>query len=103
MLPLFKEIDAGEAGTPARLEWNTVARPTRLEHHYFMTLLFSSPDSAQVAFIRSMLEAADIPCEMRNEAIAQAMVGMPFSPEIWVHDEDFDEASRLLAELRSEQ
>ena len=67
-----------------------------------MTLVFSSPDSAQVGFIRSMLEAAGIQCEMRNEAVAQVMVGMPFTPELWVHDEDFEEAARLVAESRSE-
>lgn len=67
-----------------------------------MKPLFSSPDSAQVGFIRSLLEAAEIPCEVRNEAVSQAMIGIPFSPEVWVRDEDFEEAVQLLRDSRSE-
>ena len=63
--------------------------------------LFSSQDSATIGLLRSRLEGAGIDCEMRNEFSAQGMIGAPFDSELWVlKDEDFDEASRLLAAWR---
>jgi hypothetical protein len=63
-----------------------------------MKRVFSSPDSAEVGLVRSVLEAADIACEVRNEAVSQAMPGFPFVPELWVlRDDDYDEAARLIA------
>ena len=54
----------------------------------------------QVGLMRSILDSAKIPCEIRNEAIAQAMVGTQFVPEIWVlHDEDYDEAKSVVLEF----
>jgi len=65
----------------------------------FMKQVFSSPDSAQVSLARSVLESADITCEVRNEAVSQVMVGLPFISELWVlRDEDYDQAARLLAQ-----
>jgi len=61
-----------------------------------MKQLYASPDSARVALIRSMLEAADIPFEVRNEAPSQAMMGIPFSSEVWVDDKDYDDAIHIL-------
>ena len=43
-----------------------------------------------------MLEAADIAFEVRNEALSQAMMGIPFSSEVWVDDKDYDDAIHLL-------
>lgn len=41
------------------------------------------------------MEAAGIACEVRNDAVSQAMPGMPFIPELWVlRDEDYEEARR---------
>ena len=63
-----------------------------------MKQVFASPDSAQVGLARSVLESAGIPCEVRNETVSQAMMGLPFIPELWVlRDEDYDEAARLIA------
>jgi hypothetical protein len=63
-----------------------------------MKQVFSSPDSAQVGLGQSILEAARIACEVRNEAVSQAMWTMPFNPELWVlRDEDYEEASRLVS------
>ena len=63
-----------------------------------MKQVFSSPDSAQVGLAQSILDAAGIACEVRNDAVSQAMLGMPFVPELWVlRDEDFAEARRLVA------
>jgi hypothetical protein len=46
---------------------------------------------------QSILEAAGIACEVRNDAVSQAMWGMPFNPELWVlRDEDYEEALRLV-------
>ncbi len=65
-----------------------------------MKKLYSSPDSAQVELIRSMLEASSIPSEVRNEVVSQVMVGFQFAPELWVRDEDYAEADRLMREAR---
>jgi len=34
-------------------------------------------------------------CKLRNEVVSQAMVGVQFAPELWVVDEDYDEAVRF--------
>ena len=63
-----------------------------------MKQIFSSPDSATIGLAQSRLEAAGIPCEIRNEAVSQAMVGFPFASELWLlRDEDYDDARRLLS------
>jgi hypothetical protein len=65
-----------------------------------MKQVFTSPDSAQVGLMQSILASADIPCEVRNEALSQAMVGLPFAPELWIlRDEDYDEATRVISEF----
>jgi hypothetical protein len=62
-----------------------------------MKHVFSSPDSARIGLAQSLLDAADIPCELRNDALSQAMPRMPFMTELWVlRDEDYDEARRLI-------
>lgn len=55
-----------------------------------------SGSSAQIGLASSILEAAGIFCEVRNEAISQAMVGLPFETELWVRDEDAQEAHALV-------
>ena len=66
-----------------------------------MKRIFSSADSARAGLIRSLLEAAGIHYEVRNEALAQVAAGLPFEAELWVRDEDYEAAARLLAEARS--
>jgi hypothetical protein len=66
-----------------------------------MKRLFSSADSAQVGLIRSLLAAADIPFEVRNEALSQLAAGLVFEEELWVRDEDYEDAARLVAESRA--
>jgi hypothetical protein len=62
-----------------------------------MKRVFSSPDSAQVGLAQSILDAAGIACEVRNDAVSQAMWAMPFIPELWVvRDEDYEDARRLV-------
>ena len=67
-----------------------------------MRCIYSSPDSVRVGLIRSVLEASDISCEVRNEAVSQVMVGIPFASELWVQDKDYENATSLVAEPRSE-
>jgi hypothetical protein len=63
-----------------------------------MRQIFSSPNSAEIGLAQSRLEAAGIACEIRNEAVSQAMVGFPFASELWVvRDEDYEDARRLLS------
>ena len=67
-----------------------------------MRRVFDSPESAQVGLARTILEAAGIACEIRNDAVYQAVPGMPFIPELWVlRDEDYAEARRLVRSLGS--
>jgi len=62
-----------------------------------MRQVFSSPDSAQVGLAQSQLDAVGIACEVRNDAISQAMPGIPFITELWVlRDEDYEDARRLI-------
>lgn len=63
-----------------------------------MKLLFTSPDSAQMGLARSVLEASNIASEVRNESVSQAIPGAAFAAELWVDDEHYDEAKRLLDE-----
>jgi len=62
-----------------------------------MTLIYSSPNSAEIGLLKSRLEGAGIACEMRNEIGAQVLVGTAFDPELWVlADEQFQEARELI-------
>ena len=67
-----------------------------------MKYLLTSPDSAQVGLARSVLDAANIPCEVRNETVSQAIPTVPFAPELWVRDEDYDDAKRLLSKEQND-
>jgi hypothetical protein len=63
-----------------------------------MKLVFSSSDSAQVALAQSRLDAAGISCEVRNNAVSQAIPTMAFAAELWVlQDEAFEDARRLIS------
>ena len=65
-----------------------------------MKQVYSSRDSAQVGLMQSILDSADIPCEVRNDAVSQAMIGVLFEPELWVlRDEDYDEAKQVILEF----
>ncbi len=62
-----------------------------------MKYLLSSPDPARVGLIQSLLDSASIEWEVRNEAVSQAEIGMPFHTELWVlHDEDYESARDLI-------
>jgi hypothetical protein len=66
-----------------------------------MKHLFSSADSGQVGFLKSVLDAAEIPSEVRNQAVSQVIAGgLAFAEEIWVDDEHFEEAKEILAASR---
>jgi hypothetical protein len=67
-----------------------------------MRQVFSSPDSVQVGLAQSILDAAGIACEVRNEGVSQAMWTIPFDTELWVlRDEDYEEARRLVSSVGS--
>jgi len=62
-----------------------------------MKYLFASPDPARIGLAQSLLDAAGIAWEVRNEAVSQSEIGMPFATELWVlHDADFEAASDLI-------
>lgn len=65
-----------------------------------MKQLFTSPDSVQFGLARSVLDSANIACEVRNEGVSQAFPTVPFAAELWVADEDYEQAKLLLAETQ---
>jgi hypothetical protein len=67
-----------------------------------MKRIFSSADTSRVGLIRSLLDAADIPYEVRNEALSRTAAGFPFEAQLWVRDEDYEDATRLLTESHPE-
>ena len=67
-----------------------------------MKQVFSSPNNAEVSLMRSVLESAEIPCEVRNEAVSQIMVGLPFAAELWIlRDEDLEAAAQMISDFKS--
>jgi hypothetical protein len=61
-----------------------------------MKKLSSSPDSTQIGLAQSLLDAAGIEWEVRNEALSQVMPGLPFATELGIlRDGDYKEARRL--------
>ena len=65
-----------------------------------MKQIFSSTNSAEVGLAKSFLDNIGIAYEVRNDAVSQTMIGMPFAGEIWVvHDEDYPEASALITDF----
>lgn len=62
-----------------------------------MKFIFSSPDPARVGLVQSLLDAAGVEYEVRNQAVSQAEIGMPFATELWVlHNEDYESARELI-------
>jgi hypothetical protein len=61
-----------------------------------MKQVFSSPDGAQIGLAQTALDAAGIGCEIRGDAGAQFYPGLPHVTELWVLDEDYEEARRLI-------
>ncbi len=69
-----------------------------------MKMLFSAPDCRQVAQIRKQLFEAGIQCEIRQNAVAQGVLGLQAIPELWVrHDGDILKALQLLGPRRQSQ
>jgi hypothetical protein len=50
--------------------------------------------------VQSLLEPAGIECEVRHEAVALVLPGVPFLPEIWVRDEDHEEARAIVRQAQ---
>ncbi len=62
-----------------------------------MKRVYSSSNGGEFALVRSVLDAALIPYETRNEGVSQAIPVAPFEPEIWVAEDRFDEVRALIA------
>jgi hypothetical protein len=63
-----------------------------------MKQVFSSVDSARIGLAQSVLDAAGIAYEVRNEAVSQAIPSMPFTTELWVlRDDDYENARYLIS------
>jgi hypothetical protein len=62
-----------------------------------MKYIFSSPDPARIGLVQSLLDAEGIATEVRNQAVSQAEVGLPFITELWViRDQDYEKARNLI-------
>ncbi len=62
-----------------------------------MRYLLSSPDPARIGLVQSLLDSAGIKWELRNQAVSQTEVGMPFMTEVWIlQDEDYESARDLI-------
>jgi hypothetical protein len=62
-----------------------------------MKKIFSSMISEHVGLAQSKLDATGIACEVRNDAVSQAIPFMPFATELWIQrDEDYAEARQLI-------
>ena len=69
-----------------------------------MKMLFSSSDRGQVGLARKKLFEAGIACEVRQNPVAQGVLGIHSYPELWVHDDgDILKALRLLGNRRPSQ
>jgi hypothetical protein len=66
-----------------------------------MKRLVTSTDREEAELARSILEAAGLSCEVRQELLGQVFPASPFAPELWVDDADYDEAMRLLGKAES--
>ena len=68
-----------------------------------MREVFVNQDHARVGFYKSVLDEAGIPNFVRNESSNNSLTEMPsplFFPALCVvHDEDYDEAMRILGEI----
>lgn len=67
-----------------------------------MKRVFVSLDGGEHALVASLLDAAGIPFQTRNEQVAAVLPTAPFGAEIWVAEDRFEEAAKLIeASLRS--
>ena len=67
-----------------------------------MQRVYTSSDPVSAGFVRSVLEAAGIPCLLRNQYLTGALGELPVNecwPQVWVLDEgDAPRARRLIDE-----
>jgi hypothetical protein len=72
-----------------------------------MKKLFSSVNIAEVGLLKSLLEAENIPCSIRNEHLSMAVGAVPFVdtyPELWILDDaDLEKAQELLAQWQNQE
>jgi len=64
-----------------------------------MKRVFTSPDSAELALLKNMIEQTGIRCVEVNEQMAQTIPSPPFQAELWVENEaDYAAAKALVGE-----
>lgn len=72
-----------------------------------MKKLYVPSDESELAVIRSLLEAADIPYYIRNEYFGSLYIGPAMgsfnSKPIFVHEDYYNEAKEVLSELINEE
>lgn len=71
-----------------------------------MKLVYTQENRFDVSAMRTYLESHGIPSFLKNEYTSSIMGEVPFFsvwPEIWVADELFDQAKKLVQEAQSNQ
>lgn len=67
--------------------------------------LFTADNIAHAGLIQSFLDQHDIPTILRNEHTSAVIGDLPFvdnQPEVWVDEQLYAQANRLLEELKQE-
>jgi hypothetical protein len=68
-----------------------------------MRKVYTAESLVEIAHLRNVLEAADIPCTVRNDRLAGVVGEIPFVecwPELWIRNpSDLLRARELIAEL----
>jgi hypothetical protein len=61
-----------------------------------MKMLFTSSHSPEVGLLKSRLDEAGIPCELRNENTSSNFPGSAFQAELWIlNDADYQRAAEI--------
>jgi hypothetical protein len=68
-----------------------------------MKKVYTDDSLMKCGTLQSLLEANDIPCFLKNEAVSGVFGGGCFNPyhaypELWVEDDDFDKAKELISQ-----
>lgn len=70
-----------------------------------MKKLFSSPFRHEIDYIMELLASERIPCLLRNQHLTNLFGQLPYEETVmslWVEDEDFDEALRLITPIKDD-
>jgi hypothetical protein len=69
-----------------------------------MQRIYGARDSAEAEFVRSLIEAEEIPAVVQGSVLDAARGDIPFSqaslPSVWVNEDDVERAAEIVDEFR---